>query len=400
MKINEPHLFLEINDLKFVFLVIKYNENFDFNILDSTIVDSKGILDGKIIDLETSSKIIKQNLNTIEKKIDYTFKKITIINTQSDYNCINVSGFKKLRGSQISSEDISYILNDIKKLVTDTEIQKTPVHLFNSKFILDNKILKTMPIGLHGEFYNQNQTLFLVSKNDLKNLKLVLNKCDIDIERVVLRSFVEGIYQIKKNDLKENFIFIFFENSQIKISVFDNLALIYSETFKFGTDIIKKDISKVCSLDIDFIDNIFKNSETDFLHKKNSEKYLDQKFFVNNQYRKIRIGHLSDIIEARIVEITNLVYKKNINIQNFKKESKFIYITFNDLEISNHLNEIFKSNFSNSNTVSFLENPKDDNLDPCLGAAELIGKGWEKEALPVIQRKKTIISRIFDNFFG
>ncbi|MDC0472573.1 hypothetical protein OAN27_01205 [Pelagibacteraceae bacterium] len=400
MKINEPQIFLEINDLKFIFLVIKYNENLDYKILDSTIVDSEGVLEGKIIDLELSSRIIKHNLNTIEKKINFTFQQITVINTQSDYSCINVSGFKKLRGSQISNEDVSYILNDIKKLIADTEMQKTLVHLFNSKFILDNKILKSMPIGLHGEFYNQNQTLFLVSKNDLKNLKLVLNKCDIDIERVVLRSFVEGIYQIKKNKLEKNFIFISFETNEIKISIFDNLALIFSQTFKFGTDIIKKDISKVCSLSIDFIDNIFKKSDIDFLHQKNSDKYLDHKLFSNNQYRKIRIGLLSDIIQARIKEIINLIYKKNINIQNFKKESKFVYIAFNDKGISSHLNEIFKNNFADGNSVSFLEKPKGDYLDSCLGAAELKGRGWENEALPIIHRKKTIISKIFDNFFG
>jgi len=32
-------------------------------------------------------------------------------------------------------------------------------------------------------------------------------------------------------------------------------------------------------------------------------------------------------------------------------------------------------------------------------SAELIGKGWEKEAIPTIQTKKSIISRIFSIFF-
>ena len=101
-----------------------------------------------------------------------------------------------------------------------------------------------------------------------------------------------------------------------------------------------------------------------------------------------------------IKEIINLIYKKNINIQNFKKESKFVYIAFNDKGISSHLNEIFKNNFADGNSVSFLEKPKGDYLDSCLGAAELKGRGWENEALPIIHRKKTIISKIFDNFFG
>jgi len=35
-----------------------------------------------------------------------------------------------------------------------------------------------------------------------------------------------------------------------------------------------------------------------------------------------------------------------------------------------------------------------------IGAAELIGKGWEKEAIPVIHPKKSIISSFFSRFFS
>ena len=35
-----------------------------------------------------------------------------------------------------------------------------------------------------------------------------------------------------------------------------------------------------------------------------------------------------------------------------------------------------------------------------LGTAELVGKGWEKEAIPIIQSKKSIISRLFSSLFS
>ena len=34
------------------------------------------------------------------------------------------------------------------------------------------------------------------------------------------------------------------------------------------------------------------------------------------------------------------------------------------------------------------------------GAAELIAKGWEKEAIPVIQSKKSLISSFFSRLFS
>ena len=60
----------------------------------------------------------------------------------------------------------------------------------------------------------------------------------------------------------------------------------------------------------------------------------------------------------------------------------------------------FAKKFSENQRV-FIENlNQDENLGACIGSAELMGKGWEREAIPIIQTKKSIISRIFNTIFG
>ena len=85
-----------------------------------------------------------------------------ILNT---YKCINVSGYKNLLGSQVTDDDISFILNDIKKIISDNQPNESLIHLFNSKFVLDKNNIEKIPIGLYGEFYNQQLTFFLLPKN-------------------------------------------------------------------------------------------------------------------------------------------------------------------------------------------------------------------------------------------
>ena len=162
MEIDQPYLFVEINDKNFNFLVVKYDENFDFKIVHSETVKSEGISDGKVIDLLNISKIIKEILNLIENKISFTFKSATIISDQNTYKCINVSGYKNLLGSQVTDDDISFILNDIKKIISDNQPNESLIHLFNSKFVLDKNNIEKIPIGLYGEFYNQHLTFFLL----------------------------------------------------------------------------------------------------------------------------------------------------------------------------------------------------------------------------------------------
>ena len=398
MEIEKPHLLLEINEKNFIFLAIKYDEDFNFKVIHSISKSSEGVLDGKITNIDSSAKIIKDCLKLVEKKIDYIFKDITVVSNQDNFNCINISGFKKLGGSQILDEDISYLLNNIKKLILDNQPDKSLIHLFNSNFFLDHNPLKNPPIGLHGEFYNQHLTFFLLPKNDLKNLKILLNKCNLNIERIILKSFAQGAKKIIKENVKESFAQINIGKSKTNLSIFINSSFVYSETFYFGTDIIMKDVSKVCSLNSKNVENIF--SQLTFDHSK-EEKYLDKIFFKDETFRKISLNHIKDIISARVEELTNLIFLSNINLKDLKKEVNLVYFSFEDSNIFKSLKEIFeKILLAENRNIKFEERSKDDHLIPCLMSAELIGKGWEREAIPTIQTKKSIISRIFSTFFN
>ena len=399
MEINQPYLFVEINDKNFNFLVVKYDENFDFKIIYSETIKSEGISNGKVVDALIISKIIKENLNLIENKINFTFKSATIISDQNTYKCINVSGYKNLSGSQITDDDISFILNDIKKIISDNQPSKTLIHLFNSKFVLDKNNIEKIPIGLYGEFYNQHLTFFLLPKNDLKNLKLIFNNCHINIERVVYKNFAEGINLINKNSISKSVGIININKKRSKISIFKNLSFVYSEDYSFGSDIIMSDVEKVCSLNIDIVKNIFKNMSFENLNEKEND-YLDENFFQGNKFRKISLSHLNEVISARIEEIINLIFMKNINLKYLKNENIDVYLFFEDVNMFKNLKKSFAKKFSENQRV-FIENlNQDENLGACIGSAELMGKGWEREAIPIIQTKKSIISRIFNTIFG
>ena len=146
MKTNYPHLCIEINEKKIIFLVVKYNEELEFTALESKIINSAGFSNGKIFDINILSKTIKDTLDVIEETVGYTFKYVTVVTDQNNINCINVSGYKKLNGSQILAQDITYILNDIKKIITDKETKYSLIHLFNSAYTLDGE-------GLHSQLY-------------------------------------------------------------------------------------------------------------------------------------------------------------------------------------------------------------------------------------------------------
>ena len=400
MKFNEPYLIINLNDSKIIFFVISYNNNKDYKLIKNISIDSKGIQNGKVIDVEVVSQLIKKNINFIEDELNHYFSTVSVIINPNNVNCLNISGYKKLNGSQVSNEDITYILNDIKKIISLNEDQDSLVHLFNSSFSLDSDNLENLPIGLFGEFYNQNMTFFLVNKNILKNIRLIFNNCGINVDRIILKPFVEGVNFLLTNKKTSNFAAITLENKRINVSLFKNKSYVLTQDFDFGIDLIIKDISKLCSLKINEVEFLLKEINLKTALEYNEDSHLDKFFFSTSPYRKIKYQLILDIIVARLDEIIEICYEKNSNLSYFKKNNDTIYVHIEKFEYFKNLNFALHKNKLIDPMFVFGQNTEELSLLSLNGAAELISKGWNKEAIPVIHSRKSIISSFFSKIFS
>ena len=399
MYLNEPYLIIDLNDSKLIFYVISFNEKKDFKILKKIILESEGIINGRVINIEIVSQLLKKTINSIEDELNYFFSNVVVIISPDQINCLNVSGYKKLNGSQVSGEDITYILNNIKKIILESENNYSLVHLFNSNFSLDSDNLENLPIGLFGEFYNQNMTFFLVNKNILNNIKSVFEKCGLNIEKIILKSFAEGIYLLSDNKSEKNFTIFRLEKNRINVSLFKNKSYIFTEEFSFGFNLIIKDISKLCSLKIEEVENFMKEIELKSVLEDNNESYLEKKYFYISPYRKIKHQLILDIITARIEELFEICYKKNTNIKNLKNNDK-IYIYVDLPKYYKNVQYVLENSRLATLECIFDSSAEQRLLASVNGACELIGKGWEKEAIPLTLKKKSLIASFFSKLFN
>ena len=115
MKNNFPKLLIEINNFELIFVVIEKNENDHFSLLHSQKIPHQGFSEKRIDNFDVFLKLIKENIYLIEKKIDYIFKEVILIIDNFNCSLISLSGFKKLNGSQLGKENVTYILNDLNQ---------------------------------------------------------------------------------------------------------------------------------------------------------------------------------------------------------------------------------------------------------------------------------------------
>ena len=394
---NLPKLFINIGDLEISLIAGHNNDENSFELLEKLILPIEGVSENSIADLDKITNVIKKNIFIIEQKVNYTFKEIIIILNNFDISYLNLCGFKKLNGTQISKENITYILNLLKSYVDEFEENKKILHIFNTEYCLDKKKLDNLPIGLFGDFYSHELSFNLINKNDYKNLENIFKNCNLKIKKILLESFVKGSLINNNNPKIDTFFYIQIDERNSKIFYVENNAVKFEQKFNFGTEIILNDICKITSLGNTVVKKIV--SENKNIHKISDKELVEEKYFSNQQYRKIEKNLIVKIAEARIDELTDKFYLKNINFKKYLEKTSVIFLEVNDQHNLSCFNRTFEKSFSLNNKyeVKIVRKPE---IEQIINKADNIAQfGWKKEAIPITKSKKSFVKRMFHEIF-
>ena len=396
MKIKSTFLLIEINKTDFTFILVE-NDNDKFSILHKNSDLRKNVGENMLDNFESSFEILSNNIYSIEQKFNQTFKEAIVVLDIVDSSVINFSGYKKLNGSQLERENITYVINSLKSKISEVENQKTILHIFNSKYQLDMKQSENLPIGLFGNFYSQELSFFLVDKNYLKNLNNLFSKCNLRVKKFISKGFIEGVSLLNDYSNLETFFQIKLDKDCSQVILFQNSSLKFIQNFNFGTNLVINDISKITGLEKNIVEKILQNSNlfSEDIKMQNIEK----EFFEKQNFRNIKKKLILDIASARIQELAEITLLKNINVFSFLKSDTSIFLIINDELQKSNFTSIYDNFFSNQKIfkLKIVDNFQiHNNLKNIFN---LVQFGWKKEAIPIVQEKKSLINRFFNLIF-
>ncbi len=395
---SEERLIAEIADDKILYVIYQHNEKSEYKILKKKISKNTGIKKGKILDFNYTASKINEDIKNLEKEAGKIFRNVSIIVNEPEISCTNLSGFKKLNGSKVEKRDLDYILNEAKSSIMKNQEKNSILHILNSNFILDKIKKRKMPLDLHGDHLSLHITFISLPKNNLKNVTKLFDNSDLKVDRVISKPLACGIDLLKKNKGAKNFILINFEKEVSSISMYEDSSLVFLKTLPFGTSSIYRDVSQLCSIKESEIKAIMK--KLDLVKGESKEnKYVEKNFFTESQFKKLNINYLSSIVKARINEMLNYLFNKNKNLDYVNDKILRIHLLFEDKDVLENLGSLFEESLKIDKAKTQIELLPLNEFSALSGAAELIFKGWDKEAIPLSYRKKSIISGFFERFF-
>ena len=397
---------IELGDINIKCVIFKINNNNDSEILSTSITNSEGIHNDVVVNLKKASDAIRSCISVAEEDAKISLKKINVIFEQPDFLCTKFSKNKKINGSKIHKDDIEFLLREAKKELILNDKNQSIIHIFNYNYIVDGKTFVEEPIGVYADSLTHEMTFITTQKNNLKNIKQAFIDCDIEIERFISRTFSLGVELLNDKELQFGSVLIDLEFEKISLGLFKNLALVYSITFPMGINHITKDISKVCSLNLDESKNIINNIDFSFQNNQyifDENNYLKSTYFVNSSFRKISKDLILNVIKSRLDEIIDTLNKQLI-APGFNLTSGISFVLKGGLNLHNI--EKYFINFFGPNLKRIEKNNNEQdkdfekNFDACLGAIEIIKDGWETEAIPETSGKAIEKIGFFSRIFG
>ena len=379
--------------------------NFDkqeSNLIAYSEIKTLGINNSLITNFNEACKSIRKIITDLEKKASVNINFITVMLEPTEIITTRITKFKKMEGVKIENEDINFLLRESKKQLEKNDKTFSQLHMFNYKYIVDDKVFKELPIDIFCNQLSLENIFISVPKNILKNIGEVFNSCNLNINRFICPSYATGIYLLNKNQLENGSGIVDIGYDKTSIALFKNSSLIKLLVLPIGSNHITKDISKVCYLDqmeselikLDF--DLFNQFNKD----QNTDSFLPKKYFINSNFRKIPLKLIYDVIESRISEIMKMI---NIHTSDsdgsdiIKKNLLIVGGGANIIELIKILKLDIKYEFIE--TIKLL-NGKDMQLMSCNSVQSLFVKGYSSEAVAISieKQKKGIFTRFFHFF--
>ena len=405
MNYDQPQGIIEFNNLELKCLIFQVNNNNSLEILSTSTGPSDGIHNDIIVNLTKASNAIRSCLSAAEKKAKVSLKKISVVLEQPDFLCTKFSKQKKINGSKIHKDDIDFLLKEAKKQLILNDDKQSIIHIFNYNYIVDGKNFIEEPIGVYADSLHHEMSFITTLKNNIKNINQVFINCDIEVERLFSKTFTLGVELLNDNELKEGSILINLEYEKISLGIFKNLALVHSITLPIGINHITKDISKVCSLNIEESENIKNYFDFSFGDNKilfDESNFLKDQYFIESNFRKISKNLILKVIKARLDEIFEKIDKQLIISKSNTNIGTSIFLVNENKKLRN-LEEYYENFFKMKLKKINFDNQKfEKDFLSCTGAVKIIKDGWETEAIPNKNsdygKKTSIFNKIFKSW--
>ena len=290
--------------------------NGKFHVLASSNAETNGAVKrGMIIDKEEVASSIKKAVANIESTIGLKVKEAIVTVPSNNRKLSVVSGEIDVLGDVVSGDDIENVLTEAVSDKVDDDYEV--VSIIPITFNLDDSEGIANPKNKKAEKLGVKAVLLTVPKENITDVVDTCQIAGIEVKDICIPTVGDYFEARGKDTETEVGAVINIGNDTIEVSLFNKGIIIKDDIINLGSKNVDKDISYVYGVDLLTARELKENFSIC------SRKYADSNDIIEvniSDEEKIKINQyeISEVVEARVVELLKLAKKSINNLTNRK----------------------------------------------------------------------------------
>lgn len=304
---------LDIGSTAIRAVVAHANGGSQLHIIGLAEVPSQGIHKGVVTSIEDAVSVISSVWEKIER----------MTGTPVEHAWVSINGSHILAQSShgviaVSKADGEIKEQDVDRVVEAAQAVATPpgyeiLHVLPINFTVDNQLGVKDPVGMTGVRLEVEAQIIEGQTSHIKNLTKCVYRTGVDIDDLVLAILANAEAVLTRRQRELGVVLVNIGGSTTSLLVFEDGDPLHAAILPVGSGHITNDIAIGLRTSIDLAEKL----KIDYGHAKASDIGKREEIDLSEislEEGIISRKHLAEIIEARLIEIFNLVDKELVKI--------------------------------------------------------------------------------------
>ncbi|MCY4031423.1 MAG: cell division protein FtsA [Hyphomicrobiales bacterium] len=203
---------------------------------------SAGIQAGRIVDMDAAEATIRACVDAAEQIAGARIRSLIVGFSCGAPQGRMVSLSTRLNGPVVRDEDVSWLLQ--QGCEQNQRAGRMFIHAIPCNFRIDDSETVRDPRGMFARTLHADIHVIDVKANVLQNLTACIQRCHLDVGRLVIASYASGLGVLSEDEIELGAICIDLGGGSSQISMFFGGALIYIDETHLGSQYITTDIAR------------------------------------------------------------------------------------------------------------------------------------------------------------
>jgi len=313
---------LDIGTSKVAAVIAEINENNQVEVLGVGHTPSKGLRNGNIINLDTTTESIKKAIASAEMMAGTKVKSVFVgiagehirgINSKSTVIIPGRKNNPQIR--QISSADVERAIKQAKAIETPSD-RKVLISITRG-FVIDDQDGVTDPVGIFGTRLDALVHVVTGSVSAVQNLIKAVENANIDVESVLLQPLASSESVLYEDEKEIGVILIDIGAGTTDVIIYVDGAVWYTAVIPFGGDLITKSIAIRLNTPIEKAEDIKKESACALADAVNSNEMISVPGVGGRDAHEVPKRMLAEVIEPLVGKLFEYI-RKEIESSGYK----------------------------------------------------------------------------------